>query len=261
MKKRASDRGPRSWPLGARARLHEQAGRDRSARLHHGRPRPAARLRRTSATPAPVQIHDDQPREPPQEPDASRIPQGSPTRRSTATRSPSAAPTAARACRRSRPSGPASSSRRAARRRSPTSRSCTPPTSSSRPFDQLLPFNGGIDRETGETEIDTTFDITFFGTTVSGHRVQSETASGILCSSCVGCFWAREHRSVTGGSHAPDRHHPDRSRARRGRTWSARPTRRRPPSPGGGGGTDRRERASDPALHEQRRTRRRARAR
>jgi hypothetical protein len=47
------------------------------------------------------------------------------------------------------------------------------------PFDQLL-FNGGIDRETGKDEIDTTFDITFFGSTVSGHRVQSETASGIL---------------------------------------------------------------------------------
>ena len=48
------------------------------------------------------------------------------------------------------------------------------------PFDQLLPFNGGIDRETGRNEIQTTFDLTFFGRTVSGHRVQSETASGIL---------------------------------------------------------------------------------
>jgi hypothetical protein len=48
------------------------------------------------------------------------------------------------------------------------------------PFDQLLPFNGGIDRETGRDEIDTAFDITFFGTTVSGHRVQSQTASGLL---------------------------------------------------------------------------------
>jgi hypothetical protein len=48
------------------------------------------------------------------------------------------------------------------------------------PFDQLLPFNGGIDRQTGRDEIDTAFDITFFGTTVSGHRVQSQTASGIL---------------------------------------------------------------------------------
>lgn len=48
------------------------------------------------------------------------------------------------------------------------------------PFDQLLPFNGGIDRETGQTEIDTAFDITFYGHTASGFRVQSETASGIL---------------------------------------------------------------------------------
>jgi hypothetical protein len=48
------------------------------------------------------------------------------------------------------------------------------------PFDQLLPFNGGVDRQTGKTEIDTAFDITFFGHTASGMRVQSETASGIL---------------------------------------------------------------------------------
>ena len=48
------------------------------------------------------------------------------------------------------------------------------------PFDQLLPFNGGIDRETGRDEIDTAFDITFYGQTASGQRVQSETASGIL---------------------------------------------------------------------------------
>jgi hypothetical protein len=48
------------------------------------------------------------------------------------------------------------------------------------PFDQLLPFNGGIDRETGRDEIDTAFNLTFYGQTVSGHRVQSDTASGIL---------------------------------------------------------------------------------
>jgi hypothetical protein len=48
------------------------------------------------------------------------------------------------------------------------------------PFDQLLVFNGGVDRETGKTEIQMAFDITFFGHTVSGQRVQSETASGIL---------------------------------------------------------------------------------
>jgi len=48
------------------------------------------------------------------------------------------------------------------------------------PFDQLLPFNGGIDSETGRPEIDMAFDITFFGTTASGKRVQSDTASGLL---------------------------------------------------------------------------------
>jgi hypothetical protein len=48
------------------------------------------------------------------------------------------------------------------------------------PFDQLLPFNGGIDRETNKNEIHMAFDITFFGMTAAGQRVQSETASGIL---------------------------------------------------------------------------------
>jgi len=48
------------------------------------------------------------------------------------------------------------------------------------PFDQLLPFNGGVDQETGKSEIDMAFDITFFGETASGARVQSQTASGIL---------------------------------------------------------------------------------
>jgi hypothetical protein len=48
------------------------------------------------------------------------------------------------------------------------------------PFDQLLPFNGGFDRETGKAEIDMAVDITFFGHTVAGQRVQSETASGPL---------------------------------------------------------------------------------
>jgi hypothetical protein len=56
------------------------------------------------------------------------------------------------------------------------------------PFDQLLPFNGGVDRETGRNSIQMTFDLTFFGQTVSGHRVQSQTASGILVFSCAGCF-------------------------------------------------------------------------
>ena len=44
------------------------------------------------------------------------------------------------------------------------------------PFDQLLPFNGGIDEETGLPEIHIFYTITFFGTTVSGQRVQSESA-------------------------------------------------------------------------------------
>ena len=48
------------------------------------------------------------------------------------------------------------------------------------PLDQLLPFNGGIDRETGRDEIQMTFDLVFYGETVAGQRVQSETASGIL---------------------------------------------------------------------------------
>ena len=48
------------------------------------------------------------------------------------------------------------------------------------PFDQLLPFNGGFDRETGKAEIDMAVDITFFGHTVAGQRVQSETATGAL---------------------------------------------------------------------------------
>src|SRR5438105_5087475 len=47
------------------------------------------------------------------------------------------------------------------------------------PFDQLLPFNGGIDRETGRNEIDTTFALTFFGSTVSGFRAPSHTPTGI----------------------------------------------------------------------------------
>ena len=47
------------------------------------------------------------------------------------------------------------------------------------PFDQLLPFNGGIDRETGNTEIRMFYDVVFYGHTVSGFRVQSETATGL----------------------------------------------------------------------------------
>jgi hypothetical protein len=62
------------------------------------------------------------------------------------------------------------------------------------PFDQLLPFNGGIDRETGRDEIDLSFNITFFGTTVSGKRVQSETASGPLSFQYLAAAPARARR-------------------------------------------------------------------
>jgi hypothetical protein len=48
------------------------------------------------------------------------------------------------------------------------------------PFDQLLPFNGGIDRETGKTEIDTTFTFRFYGQTLSGQRVESQPASAFV---------------------------------------------------------------------------------
>lgn len=49
----------------------------------------------------------------------------------------------------------------------------------SAPFASLLPVNGGIDPETGSSEISMFYDVTFYGTTVSGHRVQSETATAI----------------------------------------------------------------------------------
>jgi hypothetical protein len=48
------------------------------------------------------------------------------------------------------------------------------------PFDQLLSFNGGFDRETGLNEIHIFYHLTFFGDTVAGQRVQSETATGDL---------------------------------------------------------------------------------
>ncbi len=47
------------------------------------------------------------------------------------------------------------------------------------PFDQLFPFNGGIDRETGSNEIRMFYDVTFYGITVSGKRVQSQTSTGV----------------------------------------------------------------------------------
>jgi hypothetical protein len=45
------------------------------------------------------------------------------------------------------------------------------------PFDQLLPFNGGIDQETGRSEITLIASIVFYGETVSGQRVQSTPAT------------------------------------------------------------------------------------
>ena len=45
------------------------------------------------------------------------------------------------------------------------------------PFNSLFPANGGIDPETGKAEIDLFYDVTFFGQTVAGQRVQSETAT------------------------------------------------------------------------------------
>ncbi|MGH9316264.1 MAG: hypothetical protein ACRD1P_04060 [Thermoanaerobaculia bacterium] len=47
------------------------------------------------------------------------------------------------------------------------------------PFNSLVPANGGIDPETGKTEIDLFYDVTFFGQTVAGQSVQSETATAI----------------------------------------------------------------------------------
>ena len=48
------------------------------------------------------------------------------------------------------------------------------------PLDQLLPFNGGIDQETGRSEIDMAFTIQFFGETASGQRVASEKATASI---------------------------------------------------------------------------------
>ena len=62
------------------------------------------------------------------------------------------------------------------------------------PFDQLFPYNGGVDRETGKNEIDMKFNITFYGTTVSGKRVQSDTASGLLTFQYVAAAPARAAR-------------------------------------------------------------------
>jgi hypothetical protein len=44
------------------------------------------------------------------------------------------------------------------------------------PLDQLLPFNGGIDRETGRAEIRESANVTWYGHTLSGQPVTSTVA-------------------------------------------------------------------------------------
>lgn len=46
------------------------------------------------------------------------------------------------------------------------------------PFSQFV-ANGGIDPETGSSQMQLFYDVTFFGQTVAGQRVQSETATAI----------------------------------------------------------------------------------
>ena len=53
-------------------------------------------------------------------------------------------------------------------------------TAAKKHFPDAEDIQVSIDRETGKNEIDTSFHITFFGSTASGKRVQSDTASGIL---------------------------------------------------------------------------------
>jgi hypothetical protein len=45
------------------------------------------------------------------------------------------------------------------------------------PLDQLFPFNGGIDRETGRAEIRQAGHVTWFGHTLSGQPVTSDAAT------------------------------------------------------------------------------------
>jgi hypothetical protein len=47
------------------------------------------------------------------------------------------------------------------------------------PFDQLFPFNGGIDRETGRSEIRFAATVTFRGHTISGQPVQGTGGFGM----------------------------------------------------------------------------------
>jgi len=53
----------------------------------------------------------------------------------------------------------------------------TPAASQQSPFDQLLPFNGGIDQETGQPLIHLGITVTFYGETVAGTRVSSAPAT------------------------------------------------------------------------------------
>jgi hypothetical protein len=45
------------------------------------------------------------------------------------------------------------------------------------PLDQLYPFNGGIDRETGKAEIRQAGHVTWYGHTLSGQAVVSTEAT------------------------------------------------------------------------------------
>ncbi|MGA7992085.1 MAG: hypothetical protein WCC53_11670 [Thermoanaerobaculia bacterium] len=45
------------------------------------------------------------------------------------------------------------------------------------PLDQLFPFNGGIDKETGRQEIRQVANVTWYGHTLSGQAVTSDVAS------------------------------------------------------------------------------------
>ena len=45
------------------------------------------------------------------------------------------------------------------------------------PFDQLFPFNGGIDQETGNAQIHLGITVKFFGETAAGTRVASDPAT------------------------------------------------------------------------------------
>jgi hypothetical protein len=45
------------------------------------------------------------------------------------------------------------------------------------PLDQLFPFNGGVDKETGRSEIRQAGKVTWYGHTLSGQPVVSEVAS------------------------------------------------------------------------------------